>query len=121
MKLNQEHIGKYMTRTGPCNLKNGNEDFSYIGEKMKILSLDNKHIRYANKNWKGTLDDRWLDDNWKEYEEIIDIDNLDYTELQLLQESLKALIRQEIGMNFNYLNRITELGKKIDEQIRVLQ
>ena len=121
MKLSKEHIGKYVTRTKPCHYKNGVDDYSYIGERMKILSIDDKHIRYATREYKGTLDIRWLDDNWKEYEEIVDIENLDLKELRILQESLKALIRQDIGMNFQWLNKITKLGLKIDEQIRVLE
>lgn len=120
MKLNKELIGKYVTRTAPCDLRNGNKDSSYIGDKIKILSFDDKHIRYATKEYKSILDERWLDDNWKEYEEIIDIDNLDLRELHILQDSLKALIRQEISMNFKRLNEITKLGLKVDEQIRLL-
>ena len=61
-----------------------------------------------------------MHDTWKEYEEKTDIDDLDLKELYILQDSLKALIRQEIGMNFKRLNEITKLGLKIDEQIRVL-
>lgn len=120
MKLGKEMIGKYVTRTKPCKLRNGIEDYSYIGEKIKILSLDDNHIRYATRETKSTLDERWLDNNWKEYEEIIDIDNLDLKELFILQDSLKALIRQDIQMNFKRLNEITKLGLKVDEQIRVL-
>lgn len=121
MKITNEMIGKYVTRTGPCKLGNGHEDYSYIGEKVKILSVDKKHIRFATKQYKSVLDERWLDDNWKEYEEKTDIDNLDLKELYIFQDSLKALIRQEIGMNFKRLNEITKLGLKIDEQIRVLK
>lgn len=120
MKITNKMIGKYVTRTGPCELGNGNKDYSYIGGKLKILSLDSKHIRCASNIGKNTLDERWMDDNWKEYEEIIDIDNLDYKELHILQDSLKALIRQDINMNFKRLNEITKLGLKIDEQIKVL-
>lgn len=120
MKITKEMIGKYVTRTGPCKLGNGNKDYSYIGDRLKILSVDEKNIMYATEEYDGILDERWLDNNWKEYEEIIDIDNLDYKELHILQDSLKALIRQEIGMNFKRLNEITKLGLKIDEQIKVL-
>lgn len=120
MKITNKMIGKYVTRTGPCKLGNGYEDYSYIGEKIKILSVDKKHIRFAVKAYKNVLDERWMDDNWKEYEEIIDIDNLDLKELHMLQDSLKALIRQDINMNFKRLNEITKLGLKIDKQIRVL-
>ena len=120
MKITNEMIGKYVTRTGPCDLRNENRDYSYIGDRIKILSVDEKHIRCASDIGKTTLDERWLDDNWKEYEEIIDIDNLDLKELYILQDSLKALIKQDIGMNFKRLNKITKLGLKIDEQIRVL-
>lgn len=119
MKITNKMIGKYVTRTGPCELGNGNKDYSYIGDRLKILSVDEKNIRYATEEYNDILDERWLDNNWKEYEEI-DIDNLDYKELHILQDSLKALIRQEIGMNFKRLNEITKLGLKIDEQIRVL-
>ncbi len=120
MKLNKDLIGKYVTRIASCDYGNETKDFSYIGEKMKLLSIDEKHARLATEFYKTTLDNRWLDDNWKEYEEIIDIDNLDLKELKILQESLKALIRQDIEMNFMWLNKITKLGLKIDEQIRVL-
>ena len=120
MEITNKMIGKYVTRTGPCKLGNGHNDYSYIGEKMKILSVDKKHIRFAVKAYKSVLDERWLDDNWKEYEEITDIDNLDLKELTLLQDSLKALIRQDIGMNFKRLNQITRLGVKIEEQINIL-
>ncbi len=120
MKLNKQMIGKYVTRVKPCDLGNGNKDYSYIGDKIKILSIDDNHIRYANPHWKSTLDKRWLDDGWKDYEENIDIDNLDLKELEILQDSLKALIRQDIQMNFKRLNNITKLGLKIDEQIEVL-
>ena len=120
MKIIKEMIGKYVTRIGPCKLGNGNKDYSYIGDRIKILSVDEKHIRFAIKEYKSVLNERWLDDNWKEYEEIIDIDNLDLKELHILQDSLKALIRQDINMNFKRLNEITKLGLKIDEQIRVL-
>ncbi len=122
MELDRSMIGKYVTRTGPCKYRNGIEDYSYIGEKIKILSIDNQHIRYATKTHKSTLDSRWLDNNWKEYkeEEIVDIDNLDLNELYILRDSLKALIRQDIQMNFKRLNNITKLGLKIDEQINIL-
>lgn len=121
MKITKNMIGKYATRIGPCKLGNGNEDYSYIGDKIKILSIDEKHIRFATKAYKSTLDERWLDDNWKEYEEETDIDNLSLNELHILQNSLKALIRQDIEMNFKRLNEITKLGLKIDKQIRVLE
>lgn len=62
-----------------------------------------------------------LDDNWKEYEEKTDIDNLSLNELHILQSGLKALIKKEIHDNFRKLNEITKLGIKIDEQIRVLK
>lgn len=120
MKITNKMIGKYVTRTGPCKLGNGNKDYSYIGEKIKILSVDEKNIRYATKEYGGILDERWLDDNWKEYKEEIDIDDLDLKELTLLQDSLKALVRQDIGMNFKRLNEITKLGVKIEEQISAL-
>ena len=120
MKITNQMIGKYVTRTGPCELGNGNKDYSYIGDRLKILSVDGKNIRYATEEYSGILDERWLDNNWKEYEEIIDIDNLDYKELHILKDSLKALIRQDINMNFKRLNEITKLGLKIDKQIRVL-
>lgn len=121
MKITNKMIGKYVTRTGACKLGNGNKDYSFIGDKIKVLSLDSKHIRCAsNKIGRFVLDERWLDDNWKEYEEMIDIDNLDLKELTLLQDSLKALIRQDISMNFKRLNSITRLGVKIEEQINVL-
>ena len=120
MKITNKMIGKYATRTGPCKLGNGNEDYSYIGNRLKILSVNEKNIRYATEEYTGILDERWLDDNWKEYEEITDIDNLDLKDLHILQDSLKALIRQDINMNFKRLNKITKLGLKIDEQIRVL-
>lgn len=121
MKITKNMIGKYVTRIGPCKLGNGNKDYSYIGDKIKILSIDEKHIRFATKEYKSTLDERWLDDNWKEYEEKTDIDNLSLNELHILQNSLKALIRQNIEMNFKRLNEITKLGLKIDKQIRVLE
>ena len=47
-------------------------------------------------------------------------DSVDLKELHILQDSLKALIRQDINMNFKRLNKITKLGLKIDKQIRVL-
>lgn len=121
MKITKNMIGKYATRIGPCKLGNGNKDYSYIGDKIKILSIDEKHIRFATKAYKSTLDERWLDDNWKEYEEETDIDNLSLNELHILQNSLKALIRQDIKMNFKRLNKITKLGLKIDKQIRALE
>ena len=120
MKITNEIIGEYVTRTGPCKLENGNKDYSYIGEKLKILSVDSKHVRCATDIGKTTLDERWLDENWKKYEEIIDIDNLDLKELHILQDSLKALIRQDMNMNFKRLNEITKIGLKVDEQISVL-
>lgn len=120
MKLSKEMIGKYVTRIAPCDYNGRDKDYSYIGERIKILSLDDKHIRYASVTGKSTLDERWLDDNWKEYEEIIDIENLSLNELSILQESLKALLREDICMNFKRLNKITKLGVKIDEQINVL-
>ena len=120
MKITEETIGKYVTWTGPCKLGNGNRDYSYIGDRIKILSVDEKYLRCASNIGRIILDERWLDDNWKEYQELIDIDNLDLKELNILQDSLKALIRQDIGMNFKRLNEITKLGLKIDEQIRVL-
>lgn len=52
--------------------------------------------------------------------EEIDIDDLDLKELTLLQDSLKALVRQDIEMNFKRLNEITKLGVKIEEQISAL-
>ena len=112
MKLNKEMVGKYVTRTKPCDLENGNKDYSYIGNKIKILSIDDNHIRYATENYKSTLDKRWLDDGWKNYEETIDIDNLDLKELRILQDSLKVLFRQDIQMNFKRLNNITKLMNK---------
>ena len=117
MKLNKKHIGKYMTRIGPCDLKNGNEDYSYIGDKLKILSIDNNCIKYATKDYNGSLDGRWLDYNWTEYKEIMDTTCLDNKELELLDKGLKELLKKEINNNFNYLNRITELGRKIENQI----
>lgn len=121
MKLEKRHIGKYVTRTAPCDYKNGNKDYSYIGEKIKILSIDKKHVRYATKEWKSTLDERWLDDNWKEYEEIIDINNLDLNELYIIQNGLKALVKQNINKGFERLEKISRLGAKIDKQIEVIK
>lgn len=121
MKIERKHIGKYVTRIGPCDLKNGHKDYSYEGEKIKILSIDEKHIRYATKEFKGTLDERWLDNNWKEYEEIVDIDSLDLNELYILRNGLKELVKRKMNHGFKEINEIAKIGVKIDKQIEVIR
>lgn len=39
-------------------------------------------------------------------------------ELKLIADALKGQLVRENSMNFDYLNRITELGKYIDECLR---
>lgn len=48
MKITNKMIGKYVTRIGPCKLGNGHEDYSYIGKKVKILSVDKKTYKICN-------------------------------------------------------------------------
>lgn len=125
MKLSENMIGKYVTRTSPCLLGrvHGEEikDYSYIGDRMKLLSMSNDHIRVATRYYKTTLDERWIDDNWKEYEELIDFDNLDKRQLLILREGLKMLLKNNLKDNFKKLNDITKLGLKIEKQIKVLE
>ena len=54
-----------------------------------------------------------------EEENKIDITKFDYEDLQLLNESLKALLREQIEMNFKYLSKITKLGLTIEEEIEL--
>ena len=89
MKITKNMIGKYATRIGPCKLGNGNKDYSYIGDKIKILSIDEKHIRFATKEYKSTLDERWLDDNWKEYEEVVVLGMKDENDSKTAEEFIK--------------------------------
>lgn len=79
MNLTNKVIGKYVMRTGPCLLGKekdmfgicigDNLDYSFIGEKIKILSLNNNIIRYSTKDINnGVLDCRWKDNNWAYYD-----------------------------------------------------
>lgn len=124
MKLDKSMIGKFVTRTGPCVLGNY-ADSSYIGEKLKILSVDENFIRYSNETYKGKLDHRWNDENWELYidYDMIDINNLSTNELYLIKDALKALLihdMQKENKKFNRLNEITKLGKRIEKQLDVL-
>lgn len=118
-------IGKFVTRTGPCDYRNGNLDSSYIGEKLKLLHIDKDFIIYANENYKGKLDKRWNDDNWELYVDydMIDINRLSTNELYLIKDALKALLIQDMekeNKKFNRLNEITKLGKRIEKQLDIL-
>lgn len=124
MRLDKSMIGKFVTRTGPCKYKNGTEDRSYIGEKIKLLSLDNNFIRCATRHFKTRLDSNWDDENWELYidYDMIDINNLSTNELYLLRDSLKAMLVQAVqnDTKFYKLNEITKLGKSIEKQLDAL-
>lgn len=124
MKLDKTMIGKFVTRTGPCDYGNGNFDSSYVGEKLKLLHIDKDFIIYANENYKGKLDKRWNDDNWELYVDydMIDINNLSTNELSLIKESLKVALVQAVQnqAKFNKLSEITKLGKRIEKQLDAL-
>lgn len=125
MKLDKTMIGKFVTRTGPCDYKNGNHDNSYIGEKIKILHIDDNFIIFANENYKHKLNAKiWNDDNWGLYVDydMIDINNLSTNELSLIKESLKVALVQAVQnqAKFNKLSEITKLGKRIEKQLDAL-
>lgn len=97
MQLTNEVIGKYVMRTKPCflgkekNMLFGDSeeilDYSFIGEKVKILSLDNNIIRYSTKDFNNAvLDCRWLDDNWAYYDGD-KYEDIPFEEIELEKES----------------------------------
>lgn len=77
MKL--EHlIGKNVIRTKGAVLNYG-VDASYTREKLgKILKVTESHAVYETKNTftgekvKKILNHYWLDDNWEDYDELMD-------------------------------------------------
>ncbi len=82
-------INKLAIRTKPILLGyqdfigHENYDYSYTTTPIRILKVTDNHIIY---NYKGTkeeeifeketyiLDNRWLDDNWEDYEKLINLE-----------------------------------------------
>lgn len=88
MKANKL-IGKLAIRKKPVTLGRNdfteeyNYDYSYTSEPIKILKVTDEHIIYSHKDTNqenifgdevSILDNRWNDDNWIDYEELIKIE-----------------------------------------------
>lgn len=79
MRLN-ELIGKNVIRTKCADTNNG-LDASYTNKKMgKVLKVTENHAIYEAKNrLTGQLEKRilnhyWLDDNWEDYDKLMNIE-----------------------------------------------
>lgn len=83
----KELEGKLAIRTKPVILRindflNPTKDYSYTTSPIKILKVTENHILYS---YEGTyeekifnkeihiLDNRWIDDNWVSYDELISL------------------------------------------------
>lgn len=65
-------IGKRALRTKPVDYKNGHHDWSYTGgSPVTIVNVTESHITIRNIHGLNVLDSRWNDDNWQEYEAIV--------------------------------------------------
>jgi hypothetical protein len=67
-----ELVGQKALRTKPVDLKNGHQDYSYCGGTgTKILKVTDSHIYVEGHCGPWVLDNRWLDDNWTDYIELV--------------------------------------------------
>jgi hypothetical protein len=81
----KELVGKQAIRTAPVSYGNGNNDYSYTHEPLFILKVTNSHIVYTQKEgfFKDKvhiLDGRWNDNNWADYDELINLDHQEAVE-----------------------------------------
>ncbi|MDP4158184.1 MAG: hypothetical protein Q8911_00265 [Bacillota bacterium] len=72
----RELIGKKAIRTGPVDYGNGRKDFSYTTDGLFILAVTGSHIVYEHcdsflEGKRSILDNRWLDENWGDYDELM--------------------------------------------------
>lgn len=87
MKANKL-IGRLAIRTKPVSYGRNNftgeenRDYSYTSEPIHILKVTDNHIVYDyngtnNEIFEGKhiLNNRWLDDNWIDYEKLMKNDN----------------------------------------------
>jgi len=72
----KELVGKMAIRTAPVQYGNGNQDFSYTSDPIEIAKVTENHIVYNREMFgeqhTSILNNRWLDDNWTDYVELMD-------------------------------------------------
>lgn len=75
-------VGKLAIRTKPVKYSNKFKDYSYTDSPIKILKVTDSHIVYSREEslvetFVGEdiriLDLRWNDNNWIDYEELINL------------------------------------------------
>jgi hypothetical protein len=84
-----ELVGKKAIRIKPLQIREKEEimpftgrrlpkyDYSYTAEPIEILKVTDNHIVYKNNYFedKLLLDNRWIDDNWEDYDRLIEIND----------------------------------------------
>ena len=70
-----ELVGKRAIRTKPVDLGNGSKDYSYTTSPIEIVKVTDNHIVHKYKMFGeehvSILGERWMDNNWIDYNELI--------------------------------------------------
>jgi hypothetical protein len=74
MKL-EKLVGKKIVRTKPVQYENGVSDHSYTTTPLLLLKVTEHHMVVKSDilDNESLLGSRWMDDNWVDYDELINI------------------------------------------------
>ena len=116
--MNKNLIGRLAIRTKPVNCGVGVKDYSYTTEPIKILKITDSHIVYSHEETKEEpifgkkihiLDSRWLDDNWIDYDELIESSAI------RPEERLQQRIDEAKRIYFKSLKEHNEINNKMPD------